>query len=156
MAGVDVDEAADLKWMQRALDLARDAQQLNEVPVGAVVVIDGRAVGSGWNQPIAARDPTAHAEIIALRSASTTLDNYRIPGTTLYVTLEPCAMCFAAMVYARVSRLVYGAADLKSGALSSVLALPTRPVFNHQIEVTGGLLAEACGELLREFFRLRR
>jgi tRNA(adenine34) deaminase len=159
MAGAvmsDVDEVVDLGWMQRALDLAHHAQELNEVPVGAVVVFDGRVVGSGWNHPIAARDPTAHAEIIALRSASTTLDNYRIPGSTLYATLEPCAMCYAAMVYARVARLVYGAADLKSGALTSVLALPTRSVFNHQIEVTGGVLAEPCGEVLREFFRQRR
>lgn len=143
--------------MHRALALAGCAAEQGEVPVGAVVVIDGEIVGEGWNRPIGDRDPTAHAEIVALRDASARVDNYRLCESTLYVTLEPCPMCAGAIVHARVARVVYGAIDPKGGAAGSVFdLLPTDDRFNHRVNVQGGLLHEACGGLLKDFFRQRR
>jgi tRNA(adenine34) deaminase len=146
----------DDKWMREALLLARRAEAVGEVPVGAVLVKDGALVGSGWNQPIGAHDPTAHAEVMAMRAAAKQIGNYRLTGTTLYVTLEPCAMCAGALVHARVARLVYGAADPKTGAAGSVFDLVRTDKLNHRLEVEGGMLADECGGLLREFFARRR
>jgi tRNA(adenine34) deaminase len=146
----------DEAFMARALALAREAAARGEVPVGAVVVLDGQVIGEGANGPIARQDPTAHAEILALRRAGAAVGNYRLPGATLYVTLEPCAMCAGAMVHARVERLVFGAPDPKSGAAGGVFDIVRSPRLNHRLEVTGGVLGEACGELLRGFFRDRR
>lgn len=142
--------------MSRALALAREAQAAGEVPVGAVVVKDGVIVAEGSNRPIGANDPTAHAEIVALRAAGQALGTYRLTGTTLYVTLEPCAMCASAMVHARVQRLVYAATDPRAGAAGSVFNIVQHPSLNHRIECVGGVLAEECGALLREFFVARR
>ena len=142
--------------MQRALNLARLAGAAGEVPVGAVVVIDGQVVGEGHNRPIGLHDPTAHAEIRALREAAQRLGNYRLPEASLYVTLEPCAMCAGAILHARLARVVFGAADPKTGACGSVLDLFGETRLNHQTRVTGGVLAGPCGELLRAFFRERR
>ena len=142
--------------MERALELAGRAEAEGEVPVGAVVVLDGALAGEGWNRPIASRDPTAHAEIAALRAACARVGNYRLPGSTLYVTLEPCAMCAGAMVHARVARVVYGAADPQAGAAGSVFNLLQAATLNHRAEVQGGVLGERCGERLRAFFRARR
>lgn len=146
----------DEKWMREALVLARQAEAAGEVPVGAVLVKDGALIGSGWNQPIGAHDPTAHAEVMALRAAASLEGNYRLTGTTLYVTLEPCAMCAGALVHARVQRLVYGAADPKAGAAGSVFDIVCAQALNHRLEVEGGVLSEECGKLLREFFSLKR
>lgn len=146
----------DAHWMHRALDLADRAETAGEVPVGAVVVRDGEALGEGWNRPIGATDPTAHAEIVALRAAADRAGNYRLPGTTLYVTLEPCPMCVGAMIHARVARLVFGAADPKSGAVGGALDLLAFPGHNHRIQVTGGVLEAECARRLRAFFRARR
>ena len=146
----------DEKWMREALLLARQAETAGEVPVGAVLVKNGALLGSGWNQPIGAHDPTAHAEVMALRTAAKSAGNYRLTGSTLYVTLEPCAMCAGAMVHARVARLVYGAADPKTGAAGSVFDLTRSDKLNHRLEVAGGVLAEECGRLLREFFSRKR
>lgn len=150
------EDATDTAFMQRALELARRARAHDEVPVGAVLVYQGRIVGEGWNQPIAARDPTAHAEIEALRAAGRVLEAYRLPATTLYVTLEPCVMCVGALVHARIARLVFGARDPKTGACGGALCLIDHPSHNHRIAVHAGVLAEPCGELLRIFFRSRR
>src|SRR5690348_12042058 len=147
---------SDEKWMREALGLARQAETAGEVPVGAVLVKDGKQVAAGWNQPILAHDPTAHAEIMALRAGAQALGNYRLTGTTLYVTLEPCAMCAGALVHARVARLVFGAADPKAGAAGSVFDLARSDKLNHRLEVTSGVLAEECGALLRDFFTQRR
>jgi tRNA(adenine34) deaminase len=147
---------ADSAWMRIALGLARMAEAEDEVPVGAVVVKDGAIVGRGWNHPVSAKDPTAHAEIAAMRAAAQALGNYRLPDTTLYVTLEPCAMCAGAMVHARVRRLVFGAADPRAGAAGSVFEIAHAPALNHRLEVAGGVLAEECGELLKRFFEQRR
>ncbi len=147
----------DEQWMRRALELAARAEAEGEVPVGAVVVdAAGTIIGEGWNRPIAAHDPTAHAEIQALRAAAAAVGNYRLPDTTLYVTLEPCAMCAGAMVHARVRRVVFGAADPRTGAAGSVFNLLQNSALNHQCETLGGVLAEESGALLRHFFRLRR
>jgi len=146
----------DLKWMRLALGLAEQAKDQNEVPVGAVLVRGGDVVGQGWNSPIAHTDPTAHAEIIALRQAGETLQNYRLCGTTLYVTLEPCTMCLGALVHARVDRLVFGAFDRKSGAVTSALSLLDVGHFNHQFAWQGGVLADECSALLSDFFKMRR
>jgi tRNA(adenine34) deaminase len=143
-------------FMREALDLARRAGAEGEVPVGAVVVKDGAVIGRGYNHPIQGRDPTAHAEIGAMREAARQLGNYRLTGCELYVTLEPCAMCAGAILHARVSRLVYGAADPKTGACGSVTNLFGDTRLNHQTRVAGGVLAEPCGALLREFFAARR
>jgi tRNA(adenine34) deaminase len=146
----------DLHWMRHALRLAERAQAVGEVPVGAVVVKEGLAIGEGWNQPILDHDPTAHAEIIALRAGAQSLSNYRVVGATLYVTLEPCVMCAGAMMHARVARLVYGAADPKTGAAGGVINLFDAPFVNHRIAYKGGVLAEECGALLTAFFKTRR
>lgn len=148
---------AENHWMRRALGLAERAQAMGEVPVGAVLVdAAGQVLGEGWNRVIADADPTAHAEVVALRQAAERVSNYRLPDTTLYVTLEPCAMCAGALVNARVKRVVYGADDLRAGAHHSVFEVLTSPVLNHRCEVTGGVLAEESAELLRTFFRSRR
>lgn len=147
----------DRDRMLTALDCAREAGALGEVPVGAVLVdTGGNVLARGANAPIASNDPTAHAEIVVLRAAAEKLRNYRLPGTTLYVTLEPCAMCVGALIHARVARVVYGAADPKSGACGSVLDFASDARLNHRIAVTGGLLAEESAKLLREFFAARR
>lgn len=153
--GMTADEE-ELRFMYRALELAREAQSHGEVPVGAVLVYRDRIVGEGSNRPIAASDPTAHAEIVALRRAGKALQAYRLPETTLYVTLEPCAMCVGALVHARIARLVYGAGDPKTGACGGALCLIEHSSHNRRIEVSAGLLAEPCSELLRAFFRERR
>lgn len=146
----------DARFMCRALALARQAEQAGEVPVGAVLVHEGEIVGEGFNAPIGEHDPTAHAEIRALRDAARRLGNYRLPGTTLYVTLEPCSMCAGAMIHARIQRLVFGAADPRTGAAGSVFDIAISPRHNHRIAVTGGVMSEECGDLLRAFFRARR
>lgn len=148
--------ADDQSYMQAALDQARSAQAAGEVPVGAVVVKDGEIVGTGFNAPIGRHDPTGHAEIFALRDAATRLGNYRLPGCELYVTLEPCAMCVGAMLHARIARLIYGAADPKTGACGSVINLFAEPRLNHHASLTAGVMAEECGALLREFFAGKR
>ncbi|WP_291226513.1 tRNA adenosine(34) deaminase TadA [Dokdonella sp.] len=147
----------DEAWMRRALVLAREAAVLDaEVPVGAVIVLDGKIVGEGRNRMIGSNDPSAHAEIDALRDAGRRLGNYRFPGATLYVTLEPCVMCAGALVHARIARVVYAASDPKTGAAGSVFDTLISERHNHRIEVEGGLLADEAGEMLREFFRSRR
>lgn len=146
----------DQQFMSVALDLAREAAAADEVPVGAVVVIDGAIIGRGFNQPILRHDPTAHAEIMALRDAAARLGNYRLPGSTLYVTLEPCVMCTGAIMHARVARVVFGARDLKTGAAGSVLDLYGESRLNHHADIKGGVLAEECGSLLSDFFAARR
>ena len=142
--------------MQHALALARKAEVAGEVPVGAVLVNEEACLAEGWNQPIGRHDPTAHAEVMALRAAGDCLGNYRFSGSTLYVTLEPCLMCVGAMVHARVARLVFGAFDPKSGAVTSCVQGFELPGLNHRVESTGGVLADECGELLKQFFRSRR
>ncbi len=143
--------------MHEALQLAQRAQDQGEVPVGAVLVLDGQKIGEGWNRPLQTNDPSAHAEIMALRDAGTRVGNYRLPGAVMYVTLEPCVMCAGAMVHARLSRVVYGAEDPKGGAAGSVFSLlPSDDRFNHRVEVDGGLLGGDCGDLLRSFFKARR
>lgn len=146
----------DESFMRKALELARKAQASGEVPVGAVVVYDRAVVGEGWNRPISSGDPTAHAEIEALRQAAESLQNYRLPGTTLYVTLEPCVMCAGAIVLARVERLVFAARDIRFGAVRSKFALADSDLLNHRVRVEEGLLGAEAGELLAEFFRERR
>ncbi|WP_274522271.1 tRNA adenosine(34) deaminase TadA [Ectothiorhodospira mobilis] len=148
--------AEDRQWMARALERARQSAAEGEVPVGAVICRDGRILGEGRNRPIALADPTAHAEILALRAAGRAEGNYRLPGSTLYVTLEPCSMCLGAMVHARVERLVFGAPDPKTGAVGGCVDLTHLPIHHHRIAVQGGLMAEECGTLLRDFFRARR
>lgn len=148
--------ATDDAFMAEALALARAAQARGEVPVGAVVVRGGAIVGRGGNAPIAASDPTAHAEIAALREAGRALGNYRLPGCTLYVTIEPCAMCAGAILHARIGRLVYGARDPKTGACGSVVDLFAEPRLNHHATAEGGVLADECGKLLSDFFAARR
>jgi len=149
-------EARDAAYMRRALELARHAEEAGEVPVGALVVLNDEIIGEGWNQPIVTHDPTAHAEIVALRAAAVRTKNYRIPEAVLYVTLEPCAMCAGAMVHARITRVVYGAADPKSGAAGSVFNLLESSTLNHRAQITRGMLAQECGEMLRNFFAARR
>lgn len=146
----------DEHFMRLALDEARLARAANEVPVGAVVVRAGEVIGAGWNQPISTLDPTAHAEIVALRKAAKRLGNYRLNGCTLYVTVEPCAMCTGAIFHARISRVVYGAPEPKMGVAGSVLNLYAEPRLNHHAEIVGGVLAAECSELVRSFFAARR
>ncbi len=157
-AGVDGGggETDDGRWMRQALALADRAEAAGEVPVGAVLVRDGEVVGEGWNRPIGTHDPTAHAEIEALRDAARRLANYRLPGTTLYVTLEPCAMCAGAILHARVARVVFGARDPKGGAAGSVFDLLGTDRLNHRVEVTAGVLAEESAQRLQAFFQSRR
>lgn len=142
--------------MQLALQLAQAAAQAGEVPVGAIIVKDGVVIGCGGNTPIGNHDPTAHAEIVAMREAAKHLGNYRLVDCTLYVTLEPCAMCCGAIQHARIARLVYGASDPKTGACGSVINIMAEPKLNHHTEVINGVLAEECGAVLTEFFRQRR
>ncbi|CNH00372.1 tRNA adenosine(34) deaminase TadA [Yersinia pekkanenii] len=149
-------EYSDEYWMQRALTLALRAQEEGEVPVGAVLVLDNKVIGEGWNRSICDNDPTAHAEIMALRQGGQVVQNYRLLDATLYVTLEPCVMCAGAMVHSRIRRLVYGANDLKTGAAGSLVDILRHPGMNHQIEISAGVLADECSRQLSEFFRLRR
>lgn len=142
--------------MRRALELAREAEKVGEVPVGALIVADGKILSEGWNRPISSNDPTAHAEIVALRAAAQNARNYRLTGATLYVTLEPCPMCAGAIVHARIARVVFGANDPLAGAAGSVTNVFAIPSLNHHPEVIGGVLAEECGAMLKEFFRARR
>lgn len=146
----------DEQFMGLALELAREAGSLGEVPVGALIVGDGEVLGRGFNQPIGRHDPTAHAEVMALRDAAARLGNYRLPGCTLYVTLEPCAMCAGAIMHARVARVVFGARDPKTGAAGSVVDLFAEGRLNHHTTIIGGVLAEECGSLLSGFFAARR
>ena len=146
----------DERFMRAALDLARRAQERGEVPVGAVVVLDDAIVGEGFNQPIAAHDPTAHAEIVALRDAARRIRNYRLPGATLYVTIEPCQMCVGALVHARVARIVYGAREPKAGALESAMRAHEHPSLNHRLVAVGGVLEDECREVIQGFFEERR
>lgn len=146
----------DHAMMQEALGLAQMALAAGEVPVGAVVVKDGEIVGRGWNRPISDNDPTAHAEVNAMRDAGNNLGNYRLPGCTLYVTLEPCAMCAGAIMHARISRVVFGAKDPKTGVCGSVIDLFGEDRLNHHAEVDGGLMAEACSACISAFFKARR
>ena len=147
---------ADIDYMQIALSLGRQAAQNGEVPVGAIVVKDGVVIGRGSNAPITLQDPTAHAEIIAMREAAQHIGNYRLVGCTLYVTLEPCAMCSGTIQHARVAKLVYGASDPKTGACGSVINLMNEPKLNHHCEVISGVLAQECGAVLTDFFKQRR
>jgi len=146
----------DLHWMQHAYGLAQRAAEEGEVPVGAVLVRDNVLIAEGWNCPISSNDPTAHAEINALRAAARALDNYRLVDTTLYVTLEPCVMCAGALIHARVRRLVYGASEPKSGAVDSVFEILNDPRHNHKVEVCGGVMAQQSAALLQAFFKSRR
>jgi tRNA(adenine34) deaminase len=146
----------DSEFMRRALLLARRAADEGEVPVGALLVVGDEVVGEGWNRPIASNDPTAHAEIIALRAGATALSNYRLGGATLYATLEPCAMCMGAVLNARIGRVVFGAWDAKAGACGSVIDLPREPRLAHGLDVFGGVCSEEAAALLRQFFESRR
>ncbi|MBI2994186.1 MAG: tRNA adenosine(34) deaminase TadA [Gammaproteobacteria bacterium] len=143
-------------WMSRALDLARRAEAAAEVPVGAVVVLDGACIGEGWNHPISACDPSAHAEMLALRTAAAQFGNYRLPRTTLYVTLEPCVMCAGAIIQARIARVVFGARDPKAGAAGSVFDVLNGGRLNHRVELTGGVMEAECAAILQTFFQARR
>ncbi|MBP1202592.1 tRNA(adenine34) deaminase [Duganella sp. 1411] len=149
-------EAMSDDFMRLALEQAQHAWDLGEVPVGAVVVKDGVVIARGYNQPIGKHDPTAHAEIVALRAAAEALGNYRLPGCELYVTLEPCVMCSGAMMHARLAKVVYGATDPKTGACGSVVDLFGQERLNHHTEVSGGVMADACGAMLKRFFAARR
>lgn len=142
--------------MLRALELAKEAQRGGEVPVGAVVVLDGDVIGEGFNQPIGSQDPTAHAEIVAMRAAAARLGNYRLIGATLYVTIEPCQMCVGAMVHARIAKLVYGTREPKAGAIESAMRAHEHPSLNHRLEAVGGVLEEECRALIQGFFEGRR
>ena len=146
----------DQQWMQHALKLAERSRDEGEVPVGAVIVKDNQLISEGWNQPIADHDATAHAEIMAIRSAGKSLENYRLPDTTLYVTLEPCTMCAGAMIHARIGRVVFGAPDPRTGTAGSAIDLFSQDYHNHQIEVQGGVMREECGQILKDFFKGRR
>jgi len=146
----------DHYWMQRAIQLAEKATSQDEVPVGAILVADDQLIGEGYNCPITQHDPSAHAEMIALRMAANHIQNYRLVNTTLYVTLEPCVMCAGAMVHARIKRLIFGAFDPKAGAITSMTNLLDLPFLNHRITYEGGLLAAQCGGLLSNFFREKR
>ena len=148
--------AHDAAFMQVALEQAADSAKAGEIPVGAVVVVSGEIVATGQNRSIRDSDPSAHAEVVALRAAGSTLSNYRLTDATLYVTLEPCPMCIGAIAQARVARVVFGAYDPKAGAAGSVIDLSDSPAFNHRFEIMGGVLAEECGAVLKEFFSERR
>ena len=146
----------DAHWMQRALELAHQAEKMGEVPIGAVLVLENESVAEAWNQPVAAHDPTAHAEILALRQAGKKLGNYRLNDTTLYVTLEPCAMCAGAIVHSRIAIVVYGAVDPRAGAGGSVFQILSSDKLNHRVQITGGVLEAGCTQILQEFFRKKR
>jgi tRNA(adenine34) deaminase len=143
-------------WMLQALELARKAQSCGEVPVGALLVEDDRLIGSGYNQPISSHDPTAHAEIVAIREAAMNKGNYRLPGTTLYVTIEPCTMCVGAIVHARIALLVFGAVEPRAGAVISQMNVLSEAHFNHKVEHESGVLEPECAKLLQDFFKSRR
>lgn len=147
---------SDETWMEHAIRLAQKAESLGEIPVGAVLIRDQTLIAEGWNSPIRDHDPTAHAEIVAMRAAGALLGNYRLVDTTLYVTLEPCMMCIGAIMHARVKRLVFGAPDPVRGAVSSVLTLSDLNFFNHRLEWRSGVLADRCSELLKDFFIRKR
>lgn len=144
------------KWMTIALALAQQGAEQGEVPVGALLVRAGEVIGQGWNRPVGSHDPSAHAEIIALRDAAQRQQNYRLSGSTLFVTIEPCTMCFGAIMHARVERLVYGASEPRAGVCESRLQLPQEDFYNHRLEVVRGVLAEEAGQLLKTFFAERR
>ena len=146
----------DTFWMQHALELAQRAEAEGEVPVGAVIVYEDQVIGEGWNRPIIDSDPTAHAEIMALRAAAKKINNYRLLDTTLYVTLEPCIMCTGAIIHSRVKRVVYGAFDPKAGASESAFTILGTDCLNHKVDVTNGILADECGQILTTFFRKKR
>ena len=146
----------DEYWMRHALFLSNNAQQQGEIPVGAVLVKDNLIIGEGWNQSISLHDPSAHAEMMAIREAGKSLENYRLVGSSLYVTLEPCPMCAGLLIHSRIHRLVFGAADFKTGAVGSLLDLLGDPRMNHHVEVISGVLAQQCGEKLSAFFKMRR
>lgn len=146
----------DIDWMSKALVLAEQAESEGEVPVGALLVKDGVVVGNGFNSPITTCDPTAHAEIMALRNAAANMNNYRLPDTTLYVTIEPCTMCIGAMIHARVARLVYGGKEPRAGAVESQLKLPELTHYNHRLNVVGGVLEKKCSDLISTFFHNKR
>lgn len=146
----------DEKYMRRAIELAAQGEQLGEVPVGAVIVQQGEVIGEGYNQPIISHDPTAHAEVVALRTAARNIQNYRVVDSTIYVTLEPCTMCVGALIHARIGRLVFGTVEPKAGAIVSQSRLLDAPYFNHRIAMQGGMLAESCQHQLSDFFRRRR
>lgn len=152
MSDVKIDES----WMRLALECATKAQETGEVPVGALLVRDGKLLSSGWNRPVSSYDPTAHAEIAAIREACMQVGNYRLPNATLYVTLEPCVMCVGAIVHARISRLVFGANEQKAGAIKSKAKLLETHPFNWRVDVRGGILANECSEIISSFFRNRR
>lgn len=146
----------DFYFMSCALELAHRAEAAGEVPVGAVIVKDQQIIAEGWNRPISTQDPTAHAEIVAMRAAAQVLQSYRLLDTTLYVTLEPCAMCAGAMVHARVKRLVFGATDPRAGAAGTILNITQHAALNHRVDIASGIMAEECGAVLRNFFQARR
>ena len=148
--------AQDTAWMRLAIEQAHQAESLGEVPVGAVLVIDGALIAAAFNAPISGCDPSAHAEIAVLRKAAELRKNYRLPFSTLYVTIEPCTMCMGAMIHSRVQRVVFGAREPRAGAVVSQLQLAGQPFYNHQIEVTEGVLADECGALVSTFFRAKR
>jgi tRNA(adenine34) deaminase len=152
----DERESLDLFWMQRALELAQKARSLGEVPIGAVLVKDDQIIGEGYNAPIGQKDPTAHAEIMALRDAARRIGNYRLLNTTLYVTIEPCVMCAGALVHARIKEVVFGATEPRTGGVVSVFDILQSPRLNHQVNVRSGVLAQECAALMQEFFRQRR
>lgn len=147
---------SDIRWMRHAIDLAKLAEQAGEVPVGAVIIKDDKIIGEGWNQPISSHDPSAHAEMIALRAAGSHLMNYRLTEVTMYVTLEPCVMCTGALVHARVDKVIYGASDTKAGAFKSCFKLVNDKKFNHKIDIESGVLGDECGNLLKRFFEQKR
>ncbi|UVO16891.1 tRNA adenosine(34) deaminase TadA [Stutzerimonas stutzeri] len=151
-----IDRSQDEHFMREALALAEQGAALGEVPVGAVLVQDGQIVGRGFNCPISRHDPSAHAEMVAIRDAAQTVANYRLPGSTLYVTLEPCSMCAGLIVHSRIQRVVYGATEPKAGVVVSRGQFFAQEFLNHRVLVEGGVLAQECGDVLREFFRLRR
>ncbi|MDO9267944.1 MAG: tRNA adenosine(34) deaminase TadA [Methylobacter sp.] len=151
-----ISSTTDEAWMRHAIRLAQRAEQQGEVPVGAIVVRDDRCIAEGWNIPITSHDPTAHAEVVAMRGAGVVMENYRLNDATLYVTLEPCVMCIGAMSHARIKRLVFGAYDLKRGAVCNALSLTDASFLNHRISWDGGVLETECSEMLRDFFKARR
>ncbi len=146
----------DNEAMQLALKLAQQAAAAGEVPVGALVVLDGKVIGSGFNQPITTLDPSAHAEMVAIREAARNIGNYRLSGATLYVTVEPCTMCTGLLIHSRIARLVYGTTEPKAGAIDSAIRLPQQPFYNHIMDIQGGVLAAECAQVMSDFFAARR
>jgi len=156
MTELEIQQQTDERYMRRALELAKQGEALGEVPVGAVIVKDGEIIGEGFNQPISSCDPTAHAEVVALRDAASRIENYRLTGCTLYVTIEPCSMCVGSLIHARIKQLVFGATEPKSGVVGSNDNALLLPHFNHSIETTSGVLAEECSAVMSNFFAARR